>query len=603
MGEIRVLSEDTISLIAAGEVIESPASVVKELIENSLDARADRITVEIERGGVDRIQVSDNGIGILREDLPHCLERYSTSKIRNQEDLEAISTYGFRGEALSSIVAVADVNIKTKRSGEEFAYEISANKNRISEIKTTSRPVGTTVNVSNLFQRVPARRKHLDGIRAESRKVTDVVRQHAIIRNDVGFKLLRDGNTILDCPPNQSTKDRVLCLLGSDIAAASTEVEFSENDIRITGFVVHPPHSRGNRGREYISVRRRPVNSEKLASAIESAYGNLLMKGRYPICNINIDLEPHQVDENIHPNKREVKIWNATAVLKVVRKAVEIALDRKESTTVPTAQKEIQVTDSTQSKIISDIDSKGAEKQQNFARAAPLLEQMSLEPLDDSPSEAKEVVAGVFKVLGQIHQLYLLFEVEDGLLIIDQHAAHERILYEQLQEEVKTGPSSVQQLLEPIVLEMSKEDIGVMLERKETIETLGYSLERFGEREILVSTIPDILGKRASKEELVSLVDRILDIDEKYGAENFEDALLKVTACHSAIRAGEYLNKKEAKDLLLDLLNTKNKYNCCHGRPSMMLLSKATLDKAIGRKGPEAILRYMARHGTEPERT
>ncbi len=602
MGEVQVLSSDTVSLISAGEVIESPASVVKELIENSLDAQADRITVQIDSGGIDRISVSDNGVGILKDDLPCCLERYSTSKIRDKEDLQSISTYGFRGEALSSIVAVADVRIKTRRAGEDLAYEITASDNDISQVRTTSRPTGTTVTVTDIFQRVPARRKHLDGIRAESRKVTDVVRQHAIIRNDVGFKLVRDNSVVIDCPKDESTIDRVLCVLGSEIAAASTTIDYTENGIEVTGFVAHPPHSRGNRGREYISVRRRPIYSQKLATAIEAAYGTQLMKGRYPICCINIELDPQQVDENVHPNKREVKIWNVAEVLKTVRLAVEIALDKRETATVPTAQDRIKVPQSGQTEIEPSAETaEGSGRQEELVQGAPLLEQVSLQPLGNSTMEPEEVVSGLFRVLGQIHKLYILLEVEEGLLIVDQHAAHERILYEQLREEVDMGPSSVQELLEPIVLNMNKEDIEEIMKRKDALQTLGYSLKRFGDREILVSTIPDVLGNRGSKDELVSLIDRIIDINEKYGTEKFEDALLKVTACHSAIRAGEYLSKKESKELVLELLRTRNRFNCCHGRPSMMLLSKNTLDKAIGRRGPEAILRYMARHGTEPK--
>ncbi len=294
MGKIRVLAEDLVSLISAGEVIENPSSIVKELIENSLDAGADMIDIAINEGGIRSITVSDNGSGILKADCPICLLRHSTSKISTKEDIDEISTYGFRGEALASISAVADIRIATKTKGNETGSLVIARFGEKPNVVETSRPKGTTIEVTDLFKNIPARRKHLSEARVESQRIQEVVMKQAAILPEIGFRLLRDGITIIDCPPNQGASDRIASLWGIDIAKSLVNVDHSLGNIRISGFVARPPVSRGNRSREYFSILKRPISDERLSRAVESAYSTTLMKGQYPICALDISMEHEQ---------------------------------------------------------------------------------------------------------------------------------------------------------------------------------------------------------------------------------------------------------------------------------------------------------------------
>ncbi|MHA2179224.1 MAG: DNA mismatch repair endonuclease MutL, partial [Candidatus Thorarchaeota archaeon] len=290
MSKIKMLSEDLVSLISAGEVIENPSSIVKELIENSLDAGADMIDIEIRSGGISFISVSDNGSGILRDDCTICLKRYSTSKVSSKKDLNEIATYGFRGEALASIASVADMQISTQTNSEELGTRLVARVGEEPQISDASRPQGTTVEVHDLFKKIPVRRKHLQSPKVESVRIQEVVMKQAAISTEIGFRLTRDSNVLIDCPPNQTSAERILSIWGVDIAKALVDVYYSEGDITVTGFVARPPIARGNRSREYFSVAKRPITDERLSLSVEGAYATTLMKGQFPVCALDISL-------------------------------------------------------------------------------------------------------------------------------------------------------------------------------------------------------------------------------------------------------------------------------------------------------------------------
>jgi DNA mismatch repair protein MutL len=341
VGNIRVLSDDLVSLISAGEVIENPSSIVKELIENSLDAGATNIEIAITDGGIGSIIVSDNGIGIMKEDCPVCTLRYSTSKISTKEDIDSILTYGFRGEALASIAAVADMTIVTKHQDEELATRLVSRAGEIPGIEDASRPRGTTVEITNLFKHVPARRKHLSYPRVESQRILDVTMRHAIVRNDVGFRLVRDERVVMDCPPGQTERERALHLWGPDIASSLVKFQHKSGDTLVSGFVALPPVSRGNRGRQYFSVRNRPIHDDRLNQAVESAYSSLLMKGRYPICSIKIDIDVEKVDANVHPTKREVRIQGRYPICSI---KIDVDVEKVDANVHPT-KREVRIQD------------------------------------------------------------------------------------------------------------------------------------------------------------------------------------------------------------------------------------------------------------------
>jgi len=600
MGKVKILAEDIVTLISAGEVIENPSSIVKELIENSLDAGADMIDIAINEGGIRSIAISDNGSGILREDCSICLQRHSTSKISTREDIDQISTYGFRGEALASIAAVADIRIITQTEEEVTGSQIIARFGEIPKVTETSRPQGTTVEVTDLFKNIPARRKHLSDARVESQRIQEVVMKQAAILPEIGFRLKRDGNTIIDCPPNQVAGDRIASLWGIDIARSLVDVDYSYGNIRITGFVARPPVSRGNRSREYFSILKRPITDERLSRALETAYSTTLMKGQYPICALDISMELSKVDVNVHPTKREVRILDIERVGDAVKVAVRRAFGVTDIIEETSMQSSLDETTDIERKIksgeTSEVESQFHHKGQ--ITAAPLIEQSLLMPSgDDDDGGEVDFLGGVFKILGQMHNLYILLESEEGLLIVDQHAAHERVLYEQLRTEVTQGRVAVQELLQPFILSLSPKDAEQIVELSETLENIGFTITSFGGNEVSISTLPEILGRVASETELLTLVDRILDLGHTEAADTFMDNLVKVTACHSAVRSGQSLNTDEIRDIIIELSTTKSKFNCCHGRPSMIRIRKEDIDRSVGRMGADAISRYKARHG------
>ncbi|MFW9963904.1 MAG: DNA mismatch repair endonuclease MutL [Candidatus Sifarchaeia archaeon] len=597
MGKIKVLSKDLVSLISAGEVIENPSSIVKELIENSLDAGTDMIDISIQGGGIEKIVVSDNGIGIARDDCEVCLQRYSTSKITRKEDINAISTYGFRGEALASIATVADVRITTQTKDEDVGTLIVSRVGESPKISDSSRPIGTTVEVNDLFKKIPARRKHLANPKVEGQRILEIIMKHAVIRTDVGFRFTRDENVVIDCPPSQSAIDRITYLWGSDIAKGLVEVYYSEEGIWVEGFIAMPPVSRGNRSREYFAVHKRPIIDERLSQAVESAYATLLMKGQYPVFALDIAMSLTDVDVNIHPTKREVKILDIEKVCSIITKAVRDALGVERPSIESQSLEEffdVSISSKEQPKLSPII------AQSEYIGTLPTVEHTTLEPFTGISEDVEPVdlLGSVFRIVGQIHKLYILLEDEEGLLIIDQHAAHERILYDSFRKEVNENRVALQELLEPFVLSLSPTDIEQILDLSNILNDFGFSIESFGGNEISISTVPEIFGKIASEMELISLLDGIVTLGISEARDSFMDELVKLTACHSAYREGQTLNVEEIRDLIQDLSKTQVKYTCCHGRPSIIRIKKENLDKAVGRLGHDAIKRFRRRHRT-----
>ncbi len=594
MGLIRPLGQEVITLISAGEVVQDPASVVKELIENALDAGAQHIDIAIEEGGTRLIRVADDGTGMLREDCPLSIERYTTSKIRTPDDIGDISTYGFRGEALASIAAVADITIVTRHENEEVGTRLVARCGGQTHIEDAARPHGTTVTVTNLFRNTPARLKHLDSPAREGQKVHDVVTRHAVIRADVGFRLVRDGRTVVDCPPGQTPRARVLCLWGREIAGALIPVDHTEKGITITGFILRPEVTRGTRDREYFAVCQRPVRAPRLSRALETAYSTLLMRGRFPVCALNIEVDRRRVDPNVHPTKREVRVQDEDTVVEALIRAVRAALGEDRAPAEAT--------------LLEDAVGAPVETPYRPIEEAPLFELpvaavrpgLTEETVlhDETPRGVDgevDLFGGAFRIIGQLHRLYLLLEFEDGLLVIDQHAAHERIVYERLKEQMRTGGIAVQELLEPIVLHLDARDAERILSIADVLAEVGFSVSSFGGNEVLVSTLPEVFGRRADESELLALVDRAVALGGQAAKEQFMDELVKLTACHSAIRAGHPMDREEIRELVLELASTPNRDHCCHGRPSMIKVTRQELDRRFGRDRPDALARYYTR--------
>lgn len=590
MGRIRTLSPDLVSLISAGEVIDGPWSVVKELIENSLDAASKHIDIEIVKGGTAAIRVSDNGSGITKDDLRLCGLRHSTSKIMAKNDLESIATFGFRGEALASMVAVADVEITSRSSNEETGMKVVSRAGEHRIYTHASRPQGTTVEVSNLFSHVPARKKHLSSPKTEGQRVVDVVLRHAILRPDVGFRLIRDGQTVLDCPP-QAARDRVNAIWGTDVAKNLMEVDYIKDETRVTGFVARPPISRGNRSREYFYVRGRPIEDGQLSGALESTYSSLLMRGRYPIAALDISLDISRIDVNVHPTKREVRIAGIEEVKAAVKEAARevLVLETPPEETAFVLSSKARVVSGPPGVVAQEISEIAEHSHAESSAVDALVEADTLEATAIAETyETMQVptLGGVFRIIGQLQNLYILLEFEDGLVLVDQHAAHERVMYERLRRVLDSGAMPVQELLEPIVLRLERGDCERVLELVQPLDRLGYTVASFGGNEVLVSTLPDVLGHQVSDKEVLAIVDEILDLGEDHTSEHFMDDLVKLTACHAAIRAGQPLSTEEIRNLLTTMASTPNRYNCPHGRPTIVRITSDELKKRFGRVQP-----------------
>jgi DNA mismatch repair protein MutL len=557
---IKALSPQVVARIAAGEVVERPASVVKELVENSLDAGATHISVEVEGGGVSLIRVTDNGLGIPSAELELAFERYATSKIGDLDDLESISSLGFRGEALPSITAVAQLDMTTCAEGEEAGNYIGLRDGTIVERKTKGRSQGTTVSVLNLFRKIPARLKFLKSVSTENSHIANVVSHYALAFPEVKFSLSLDGRAALNTPGSGRLLDTIAEVYGAEIAASMIEVKGESSVPRVTGMVGLPRVSRSGRGNLGFFVNRRWVNSRMLARAVEEAYHGLLMVGRHPVAVINISLPARDVDVNIHPTKSEVKFADERAVFSAVYHAVRQAL--AEQTTVPAVESVKEP----------------AFPSQVREPAAPAYSGVDI-GLSRPPSLTPTAALPVLRVLGQLANSYIITEGPDGLYLIDQHAAHERILFERIERQRAQREVEVQGLLEPMPLEVSPRQEAELWAHYQELAEFGFTIEPFGGKTFLVRAVPAMLNDKDWAGMLRELLDSVLEGDKSHWAETVTTTM----ACHGAVRAGQSLSDSEMRELVRQLEQADSPQTCPHGRPTMIHLSYSQLKKDFGR--------------------
>ena len=560
---IRVLDKKLISQIAAGEVVERPASVVKELVENALDAGAGQIAVEVRGGGTSLIRIMDNGAGIASDEVELAFERYATSKIGNMADLQSIDTLGFRGEALPSIAAVAQIDILTSAAGEATGTYISVQEGKVSVRKSQARPRGTTVTVRDLFRSVPARLKFLKSVSTENGHIANVVSQYALAYPEVSFALFLEGRKTLGTAGKGRLIDAIIEVYGTEIARHMLEMpENDEAQVNVTGMIGSPTVSRS--GRNYLSlfINRRWVSSRLLAWAVQEAYHGLLPQGKHPVAVLAISLPPSEVDVNIHPTKSEVKFQYERQVFTAVQKAVRQTLIAQ--TPVPRVE-EVAVgysNPSQQAKIdwSSAAVNRGAVGQA-FEVARPLT-----------------VALPVLRVLGQLMSSYVVAEGPDGLYLIDQHAAHERVVFEQVREQRSKGEIEVQGLLEPVPFEVTLLQETILKSHHQELVDFGFSLEPFGDRTYLVRSVPQAL----SGGDWSGALRELLDSDG--GADDWAEKIAISVACHSgAVRAGQSLSDEEMRALVRQLEKTVMPHTCPHGRPTLIHLSSSQLRREFGR--------------------
>jgi DNA mismatch repair protein MutL len=566
---IKILDKATINQIAAGEVVERPASVVKELVENALDADASQIGVEIRGGGIILIKVNDNGCGIPSDEVELAFERHATSKIRGAEELQKISSLGFRGEALPSIAAVADVEMLTCFEGEKAGTYISLESGVITQRKVQSRVRGTTVTVRNLFKRVPARLKFLKSVATETSRVADVVSQYALAYPEVAFHLMVDGKESMKTSGKGRLIDAVIDVYGVAIAGKMLPLVDEKEvwqggpvlDIKITGMVGTPELARASRDFLSFFVNRRWVNHRVLSYAVEEAYSGLLMTGRHPVAVLNIILPPGEVDVNIHPAKSEVKFRSDADVFRIVQRAVRRTLVAQ----MPVPRIE---------EVVAPYRAAPSVLQKLWGKS----EAAGNEPLVETPSLLAASLP-VLRVVGQVMNRYIVAEGPDGLYLIDQHAAHERIRYDKVKQQRETRQPEVQGLLEPATLEVTPRQDAVMRSCLASLADFGFTLEAFGERTYLVRAVPALVAN----DDWSAMLREMLDTLSGEEKGKWEERMVASIACHGAIRSGQALSDAEMRALVQQLEQTAHPHTCPHGRPTVIKLSAAQLERDFGR--------------------
>lgn len=691
MGNIVLLDDLTINKIAAGEVIERPANVVKELVENSIDAGATSISVEIENGGITYIRITDNGKGIAPDDVALAFERHATSKIRRAEDLMKVSTMGFRGEALASVAAVSRVEMITRTKDRELGTRIVVESGDIIEQEECGAPVGTTITVRELFFNTPVRYKFLKKDFTEGGYIEDAVSRIALINPNISFRMINNKKNVLQTNGNGDMQSVVYSVYGKDIATNLVDVNYEFEGINVTGVAGKPEVARSNRSNQLFYVNGRFIKDKILSAATDEAYRTLIPNGKFGFCILNIKMSPEYVDVNVHPAKIEVRFSEEGRVFKAINIALKNALlkqdityqDRLEETTekeqeekkekkglfdifrpkVSEKTREVvedkEMTEKVEMKInisedvivknnsVTNYDAKPKnnvinidfekeygllkesivtkpkentvkEESEEYVADEEALKDFSVSSLQSKALEVDEkAVENIevakdnldvyspktqnnifenmsefeevsqipeYKIIGTAFSTYILLQLEDEIYILDQHAAHERVLYEKVKQNFyKDGGKDVQMLLMPDILELSKKDMRTVMDHMELFEQAGFSLEEFGENTIKIMGVPVICYEMNTKDLFIDILDGI-DITNRTTTQEVEEKFLSTVACKAAIKANMGLDEREIRGLLDQLLLLENPFTCPHGRPTAIRITKTEIEKKFGRK-------------------
>ena len=579
---IRVLPPELAARIAAGEVVERPVSVVKELLENSIDANASHITVEIRGGGTSLIRVADDGEGISADELPLAFHRHATSKLTSPEQLDCVATMGFRGEALPSIAAVSRVSILTRTAGEMVGSRLTLQWGKVVDEGSEGCAAGTIVEILDLFGNQPARRKFLRSTQAETSRVQELVSRYSLAFPEIRFRLVNDGRTSLTTPGNGQPREALLAVYGSQVAQGMLEVDAEDNDTgyAVEGFAAAPSISRANRTYLTFFVNRRLVQSRMLSFAVEEAYSGLLQVKRYPVAAINLVIPYGDVDVNSHPAKREVRFHQENRVFSLTQRAVRAAL--VSDSPVPTA--------------VPSPDPGHPSGFRPFGRPAGAESPRTSFPRYGSGEEGAPQHTGSpagetlpllgrpavpLRVVGQLKLTYIVAEGPEGMYLVDQHAAHERTIFDRICAEREERKSASQPLLAPVNVELTPTHATTLEDNMQAIADYGFQLEPFGERGYLLRSVPSVLSRDDPAKALID----ILDMATLEGlTRQKEDVMAASIACHAAVRAGQALSDGEMRALLEQLEATANPHTCPHGRPTMVHFSSYHVEREFGRR-------------------
>lgn len=577
--KIQVLSREMASRIAAGEVVERPASVIKELLENAIDAAATEITVSIDKSGTSLIRVTDNGEGIAPEDLPLAVERHSTSKLRTDEDLFRISTLGFRGEALPSIASVSKLEITSRQAGYQSGYRLRVDGGSKTAPQIAAAAIGTTVEIKDLFYNVPARRKFLKSLVTEFSHISDIVNRIALAYPKIHLRLEHNGKTLIDFVAVQELRDRLDQVLGREVAQSLGPFESRQGAVSVNGYLSSAPTSFPNSRHLMTYVNRRYVRDKILTHAVLHGYDTLLMKGQYPAVMLLLDVPFDEVDVNVHPAKYEVRFRRQSemheTVARAIRQALRVEAQQQSGRSFArwpqysSAVMEAALPYTTS--VFGPIET---------CNSGPSREVFSF------PHQANQPRAGFFSslhVLGQILGCYLVCTSSDGLALIDQHAAHERVAFERLRQQMRANAVERQTLLLHQVIELSAGEMMLLETKLDALERYGFTLEPFGPNSYAVSAVPALLPEGDYRPVVRQMVAELAEIDKsaKLG-QHLEERLASI-ACHSVIRANRQLEMHEMRALLRDLDQTEFATQCPHGRPVLLEFSREELERMFKR--------------------
>ena len=617
MGRIRLLPETVASQVAAGEVVERPASIVKELVENSLDARARNIDITIRRGGISLVRVIDDGCGMDRDDTLLSLERHATSKICSAADLQAVATLGFRGEALPSIASVSRFRLSTREAGAIAGTEIIVNGGKIDVVRDGGEAPGTLVEVRSLFYNLPARRKFLRSENTESRNVEHQIHLQAIGHHEIGFSLMRDDRTLFQLAATATLGDRIRDLYGVELLQRLVEVKSAASPkIWISGFIGQAGLSRQTRSQQHVFVNGRAIESSLITGAVREGYHTALMKGQYPVTFLFVELDPGAVDVNVHPAKREVRFRDPNSVREAMVSCIQQTLEHARANWQKQFRAPARACTAAHGKSAPDLTLRPEQSApEEMHRELPHLHiavaggvgsgphrPSPTHPLGQAhrlpatrPDSASDALAvqrhsnkapsqQQFEIIGVLSRLYVLMENANGLVLVDQHAAHERVLFEELRRRMERQGVPTQKLLLPQTFDVPPRDADWIEHNLSTLQRMGIGIESFGPNSFKIDSLPSFVGMSDAGHFMRRVIDDLKSAGNSASPMRLGEEMIAKSVCRHAVKANDPLRYPEVEKLIRDLLECDLPYCCPHGRPTMIQISLTELEKKFGRK-------------------
>ena len=583
MSKIKIMSENLANKIAAGEVVEKCASVVKELVENAIDAKANNIKINLEDGGLRKIEIIDNGIGMDKEDAVLAFARHATSKIYKDDDLFFIETLGFRGEALASIASVSEVNLET--CSKDIGTHVHIKGGKIDLVEPANARIGTSICVTNLFYNTPARLKYLKSEATELNNCIQFIEKLALSRPDIAFTLTNNDKVIVKTSGKNNLLKTIHEIYGLTISSNMLSINKTSDDFEISGYIGLPGLLKKNRNHFNTIVNGRVVRNNDINRAINDAYYTYKHEGFFFFVVINIETDPTLVDVNIHPTKQDIKLSKIDELCKLLYETIKDTLYK--NLLIPDAIiDDDNNNDDSDSNIVNNVNVNFIKANINNNEDENIVQtamDFSSNDKEENIIKNEEFKGLKLYPIGQVHGTYIIAENEDGMFILDQHAAHERINYEMIKKKFQEDKPTYIDMLIPFSIELTASDFATFMENKQVLEDLGFKIEEFGINTIVIKSHPTWLTKNFENDNLKTIVDLVILNHKKFNKDRFLDKLAKMVSCKMSIKANEHLSKEQMEQLLNDLVKCDNPYNCCHGRPSIMKFTNYELEKMFKR--------------------